>query len=155
MTHSAHNPKDIPTLFLEAWRQRDGRALSNLFVEDADFINVTGIWWNNREDIFKAHDFGLKIIFKDSEIELLKTKVRYLNEENAIVHAKIELKNQTTLDGQTAPYKRNTLFVFVVQKQEDSWICLSAQNSEILRGVETFIRKKDGSYEAVSYSSPK
>lgn len=151
MLEKALVPEDIPRNFAEAWKHRDAQALASLFVEDADFINVTGIWWENRKDIQKAHDFGFRIIFKSSQLNVLQTKVRYLTPEIATVHAKVEVINQTNRKGELTLHKRNTLFVFVAKKSKKQWLCYSAQNSEILPGAQTFLRKKDGTYEAVHY----
>lgn len=49
------SPKSIITGFQQAWNAHDATALAQLFVEDADFVNVTGLWWTNRERIRKAH----------------------------------------------------------------------------------------------------
>lgn len=34
-----------------------------MFAEDAEFANVTGLWWPNLQSIFKAHEYGLNKIF--------------------------------------------------------------------------------------------
>ena len=53
--NNAQSPEDIPKLFVENWNQRRPDLMAALFEEDADFINVVGLWWNNRNDILKAH----------------------------------------------------------------------------------------------------
>src|SRR5690625_1154407 len=151
MLKKALVPEDIPRNFAEAWKQKDAQALASLFVEDADFINVTGIWWEHRKDIQKAHDFGFRIIFKSSQLNVLQTKVRYLTRGIATVHAKMEVIHQTNKKGELTLHKRNTLVVFVAKKSEKQWLCYSAQNSEILPGAQTFLRGEDGAYKAVRY----
>lgn len=39
------SPVDIPARFEEAWNERDARKLAAIFDEDAEFVNVVGIWW--------------------------------------------------------------------------------------------------------------
>lgn len=39
--------EEIPYLFKEAWNQYDADGIANLFFEDADFVNVTGKWWDD------------------------------------------------------------------------------------------------------------
>ena len=41
--------------FVSAWNEHDMRALSRLFADDADFVNVVGIWWKSRREIEAAH----------------------------------------------------------------------------------------------------
>ena len=43
-------PEDVVAAFVEAWNQRDPDALAALFDSDAEFVNVTGLWWHTRED---------------------------------------------------------------------------------------------------------
>jgi hypothetical protein len=54
--------------------------MAALFEEDADFINVVGLWWNNCNDILKAHDYGLKVIFKDSVLSIINLKTKMLSD---------------------------------------------------------------------------
>ena len=48
--------------------QRDPDALASLFDSDAEFVNVTGLWWHDRASIRKAHAYGLERIFSASTL---------------------------------------------------------------------------------------
>ncbi|MCZ2460850.1 MAG: SgcJ/EcaC family oxidoreductase [Chitinophagales bacterium] len=145
------NPEDVPKLFAEYWNQRRPDLMAALFEEDADFINVVGLWWNNRQDIFKAHDYGLKVIFKDSTLSITKLKTKMLSEKSAVVHTKMKLEGQTGISGEKGGL-RHTVFSFIVRKDtEGSWWAVSAQNTDIVSGVETYIRTRDGSLKPVDY----
>lgn len=143
-------PADMPKRFCEAWNRYDARALAAVFFEDADFVNVTGKWWENREDIYKAHDFGLRIIFKDSHLEILRIKVKMLGDAAAVVHTHIRLTGQSPNQG-TDAHPRETLFLFVVQKTADGWRCSSAQNTDIVANKQTNVRDADGELRSVNY----
>lgn len=99
--------------------QRDADFLASLFVEDAEFVNVVGLWWHNRDDIRKAHAYGFEKIFPDSDLDLRKTTVKYLADDIAVVHARMRLKNQTPADKESIPSLRQNIFSFVVQKKRD------------------------------------
>ncbi|GJM35194.1 MAG: hypothetical protein DHS20C18_41950 [Saprospiraceae bacterium] len=144
-------PENIAKVFIEAWNQRDAEKLASLFVADAEFVNVTGLWWHTRTDIFKAHDYGLKVIFQHSELKLVKTKVRYLADDIAIVHLKARLTNQTGLGEVKKTNQRNNILVFVVKKQGDFWQCHTTQNTEIIPNMETFVVSEDNQIQAVNY----
>lgn len=49
------SPENIPARFTEAWNERDPEKVAAIFDEDAEFVNVVGIWWHNREEIYKAY----------------------------------------------------------------------------------------------------
>ena len=59
------SPEEIPALFARAWNDRDPDALASLFDEDAEFVNVTGLCWHDRESIRKAHAHGLERIVNE------------------------------------------------------------------------------------------
>ncbi|MCC5913276.1 MAG: SgcJ/EcaC family oxidoreductase [Balneolaceae bacterium] len=149
------SPEDIPALFAGAWNRRSAGDIAALFDKDADFVNVVGIWWENREDIRKAHDYGLRVIFNESNLKVTKTKVRQLSDDTAVVHARMRLKGQSKRKQADKPEMRFNIFTFVVRKKEDnSWICVAAQNTDIVPGKETNM-VKDGEISAVDYRDGK
>jgi len=149
--NKAKQPEDVPKLFVEYWNQRRPDLMATLFEEDADFINVVGLWWHNRQDIFKAHDYGLKVIFKDSTLSITTLKTKMLSEKSAVVHAKMKLEGQTPIAGEKGGTRR-TVFSFIVRKDGDGiWRAVSAQNTDIVSGVETYITTEDGSLKPVDY----
>lgn len=149
-TPHASAPEEIPQRFCDAWNRYDARAIANLFTHDADFINVTGRWWENREEIFHAHDFGLRVIFQHSQLRVLRTKVKPLDDTHAVIHAHFRLLGQTEHHDNEADL-RETLFLFVAQRIDGTWRCISAQNTDIVFGQQTNLRHTDGTLHAVSY----
>ena len=120
------HPKDIAGLFARAWNENDAEAIASLFAEDAEFVNVTGLWWHNRKSILKAHRYGLDTIFQDAAATIKRTKTKWLTDEIAVVHAKMELSGQTALGNIKNPGKRQNIFSFVMQKTPEGWLCVSA-----------------------------
>lgn len=146
------NPKEFPYRFAEAWNQYDPDGIADLFFEDADFVNVTGKWWDNKTDIWKAHDFGLRVIFQNSKAEVLKVKVKNITDDVAVVHCRFKVSGQTVNKDEKEVGDRETMFLFVGKKQENGeWLCVSAQNTDIVFGMQTNIRGESGELKAVSY----
>lgn len=143
-------PEEIPERFKEAWNRYDPDGIADLFFDNADFVNVTGKWWENKKDIWKAHDFGLRVIFQHSKMEVLKIKVKMLSEDIAIVHARIRITGQTEKEVDQAGL-RETMFLFVARKVNGQWFCESAQNTDIVLGKQTNIRDEEGNLKSVSY----
>ncbi len=132
-----NTPKDFPTAFAKAWMDRDGDAIAALFVEDADFVNVVGIWWENRRAIGKAHDYALKSFFSETRLSPGRVKTRMLGGNHALVHARFRLTGQRAPDGGTAG-DRTTILSFVLEYGDSGWRAVSAQNTDIVPGSETF-----------------
>lgn len=146
------SPEKIPERFEKAWNERDANKLAALFDEDAEFVNVVGIWWHSRKEIYKAHDYGLRVIFNNSTLKQGRTKVKYLSEDIAVVYSRFRLTDQTPLK-ETKPEMRQTIFSFVVHRVDGPWSCASAHNTDIIPGKETHLMK-DGEIEAVDYRTP-
>ena len=137
-------PELIPEAFVRAWMARDARALAALFVSDADFVNVVGIWWEDRAAIERAHAYGLRVIFPDSVLTLGRVKVRMLGQGAAVVQARMRLTGQTPVAGGPPPGPRTTILTFVCEKGPDGWLCVAAQNTDIVPGAETHVAGEGG-----------
>jgi uncharacterized protein (TIGR02246 family) len=145
------SPESIPTVFTEAWNNRDPDKLASIFDSDAEFVNVTGLWWHDRESIRKAHAYGLEHIFDRSTLRLVRVKVRRLSDDIAVVHARMRLSGQTPVGGVTTPQTRQNIFSFVVHRLPEGWSCASAHNTDVVPGMETNVIDDDGRLRSVNY----
>lgn len=152
MTYPANDrPDRIPELFAAAWNRRDADMIASLFEEEAEFVNVTGLWWHDREAIRVAHAYGLERIFPESTLRLGRVKVTSLTDRIAVVHARMHLSGQSSLPGTEHPRERTTIFSFVVREGPTGWRCVSAQNTDVVPGAETNLIDADGNFRSVSY----
>ncbi len=146
------SPADIAHHFAAAWAERDAGALSALFVEDADFVNVVGLWWHNRGDIERAHAYGLRRIFQHSTLTAGGIKTRLLGPDHAVVHCRWHLEGQTGQGGEVLG-PRQSVMVFVLERQAAGWRAVAVQNTDVIPGAETLAITPQGA-EARSYRSP-
>ena len=99
-------PEDVVATFVEAWNRCDPDVLATLFDSDAEFVNVTGLWWHTREEIRKAHAYGLTRIFKESVLTATDVRVKWLSDEIAVVHARMTLAGQSPVNEISEPRQR-------------------------------------------------
>lgn len=144
-------PENIPRVFAEAWNRRDPETLASIFDEDAEFVNVVGLWWHDRESIERAHAYGLRRIFDRSTLKLGRVKVKHLADDIAVVHARMRLHDQTPIDDVERPHSRTTIFSFVVHRTPEGWRCASAQNTDVVPGAETNVIDASGRLRSVDY----
>ena len=142
-------PEDIPRLFADAWNRRDAQALASLFVEDAEFVNVVGLWWHTRKDIERAHHYGLTTFFRDTTLTARGVKVRTVSENVAIVHTRWRLSGQRDPSGNTLD-TRVAIMVFVAERSDSGWRVLTAQNTDVVPGAETNAAR-DGTLTPLDY----
>ena len=144
-------PESIPVVFVEAWNRRDPDTLASLFDEDAEFVNVVGLWWHDREAIRKAHAYGLERIFNRSTLRLGITRVKRLSDDVAVVHARMHLEGQTSVDGVVSPGARTNIFSFVVHRTPEGWRCASAHNTDVVPHAETNVIDDEGRFRSADY----
>jgi uncharacterized protein (TIGR02246 family) len=140
-------------LFAEAWNRRDPDSLASLFEEDAEFVNVTGLWWHDRASIRKAHAYGLERIFNESTLSIDETRVRRLSEDVVVVHARMTLSGQSPVGKIKRPGSRTTVFSFVVRVVGDRWLCAATHNTDVVPKMETNVVDDDGAFRAANYES--
>ena len=149
----ATRPEQIPSLFAEAWNKRDPDALASLFDDDAEFVNVTGLWWHDRASIRKAHAYGLERIFNESKLSIEETRVKRLSHDVVVVHARMTLSGQSPIGTIKRPGSRTTVFSFVVRRLGERWLCASAHNTDVVPHMETNVVGEDGAFRAANYQS--
>jgi uncharacterized protein (TIGR02246 family) len=149
----AKQPEQIPSLFAEAWNKRDPDALASLFEDDAEFVNVTGLWWHHRASIRKAHAYGLERIFNQSTLTVEQVNVKSLSDAIAVVHARMTLSGQTPVGAVRQPGSRTNIFSFVVRRFDDRWLCASAHNTDVVPSMETHVIDDDGRFRAANYQT--
>ena len=129
--HPNQSPGDVPLLFAQAWNARDANALAALFDEDAEFVNVSGLCWHDRESIRKAHASRLQRGSEAPVLETGETKVKLLSPEVAVVHTRMTLSGNG--GGAAAPHAaRTTIVSFVVHRAGERWLCASAHNTDLV-----------------------
>jgi uncharacterized protein (TIGR02246 family) len=147
----ATRPEQIPSLFAEAWNARNPDALAALFDEDAEFVNVAGLWWHDRSSIRTAHAYGLERIFNESTLVVAETRVNTLRDDVAVVHARTILSGQTGVAHIKRPESRTTIFSFVVHRVGSVWLCASAHNTDVVPNMETNIIDENGTFRSANY----
>lgn len=132
------NPQDVVERWTRAWNAGDADSIAALFAPDAEFVNVVGLWWHNRESIRKSHAFGFEKIFRGSTMRMNPARVRYLGDHAAVVHSRWHIEGQVSPTGEPAG-KREGIFVFVLERQEGGWIVVTAQNTDVVHGAQTHV----------------
>lgn len=125
-------PEHIPGLFARAWNDRNPDALARLFDEDAQFVNVTGVCWHDRESIRRAHVDGLKPLANNSILAIDETTVKLLAPDIALVHTRMTLSDQPPAGAAGQPAPRTTIVSFVVHRTIDRWLCASAHRTDVI-----------------------
>ena len=117
--------------FVDTWNRHDMKAFADLFAADAQFVNVVGLWWKGRDEIYGAHAFVHSNMFKASRLTALETAIRTPTDSLAIARTRWRLEGHTTPDGTALP-PRTGLLVMVLQRTGAAWSIIDAQNTDIV-----------------------
>lgn len=137
------DPRQVADGFAEAWNDADADALASLFVPDADFVNVVGLWWTTRDQIRAHHAYGFRHMFGDSVLILRRVTVRRLGDDAAVVHAAWRMTGQVNPDGGGAGERTGVLTCTVARQPDGGWLAVSAQNTDAVPGAQTHVATGD------------
>jgi uncharacterized protein (TIGR02246 family) len=116
------------TRFAETWNAHDMDAMSELFAEYADFVDVGGARLKGRARIRDGHAKRHEMQFKESVLTVRSVDVRFLKPDVALVHVEWGMERDRDPDG-TSRAPRNGVMSWVVVRQRDDWRIASSHNT--------------------------
>lgn len=134
MGQEISRPEDVAAAFADAWNRHDMDDFAALFSEDANFVNVVGMWWKDRAEIEAAHRATHKTMFRNSRLEGVAASVVELSPRLASVHYRWTLTGASAPDGSPAG-TREGILLLVVKKEQLGWRIKVAQNTDIVPGA--------------------
>lgn len=114
----------------EAANRHDAKAGSVLFTEDADFVNVLGMWWKGAAEIEREWRARFETGLKSATFKPLDTRITFLKPDVAIAHVTSEITGFVGADGQPRPpHKELSLRVLI--KQDGKWLVRAFHNTTV------------------------
>jgi len=124
--------KAVGAAFVEDWNRHDIKSLGSLFADDAQFVNVIGLWWHGRAEIQKEHEALHATRMRTSHLVASETLVHLLGPDAAVLLMRWELTGDTGTDGVTLSVRRGVMSLVTV-RAGSNWRIASAQNTDIIR----------------------
>lgn len=121
----------IADAFLATWNDHDMAAFAALYADDADFVNVYGLWWTGRQAIEDAHVATHVSIFRRSTLALTQPHaIRFIAPDVALCRTHWSLTGIETRAGGAAPDRRGRL-LHVLKHNGARWQIVATQNTDI------------------------
>ena len=119
-----------------AWNHHDMTAFVSYMTDDVEWVNVVGMWWKGKAQVFKAHDRLHKTMFKDRMLHDAQTvELRAIAPGVVIATSVIPADGYTDSRGTVYPADRNVLTeVFV--KRDGKWLVVSGHNTTIVEAAQ-------------------
>ena len=122
--------------FDAAWNRHDMQAFGTLFADDAEFVNVVGMWWRGRNAIQAAHAHTHATFLKNSVLVWDIASLKFLGPDFALVHVRWRMTGHLEPSGAIgAP--RQGLLSLVTVKSSAGWRIAAGQNTNEVPEAET------------------
>jgi uncharacterized protein (TIGR02246 family) len=118
------------TRFAETWNAHDMDAMSELFAEDADFVDVGGERLKGRERIRTEHAKRHRMQFKESVLTVRSVSVRFLKPDVAVAHVEWKMEGDRDPGGTSRPTRQGVMS-WVVTKDNGLWRIASSHNTNV------------------------
>ena len=116
---------------IDTWNAHDMKAFAELYTEDAEFVNVYGMWWTGRPRIQSEHEATHATVFRNSRLSAKEIRVKFLRPDVASLHMRWDLTGLALPNGQPLPDRKGVL-VYIVVKQRGEWRIAVGQNTDIV-----------------------
>lgn len=133
-TLSTSDKAAIRTLIMavpEAMNHQDWKAYADLFADDADWINVVGMFWHGKDNLVKAHEAYGPTVFRNGGFSYSDMVIREVTPDVAIVVATEHVVEQVAPDGVTKLPPGQDRLSFVVVKRKGDWKITLGHNTPV------------------------
>jgi uncharacterized protein (TIGR02246 family) len=103
----------------------------SLFTEDADYVNVQGMWLKGAAAIERGRKGRFETALKDAMITPLDVQIRFITPDVAIAHVTHEMRGMRGSDGTTLPPHRELSTRVFVKKKDGRWLLTAFQNTTV------------------------
>jgi uncharacterized protein (TIGR02246 family) len=116
-------------LYVEGWASQSGEDFARPFSRNSVFINIFATRFDGKDAIAQRHQEIFDTFLRDTTIEVLRTDIKKISKNVAIVYVDWTLNNLTCIEGRPCP--RNGTFTHVFKKKHGKWRIVSTQNTHI------------------------
>jgi uncharacterized protein (TIGR02246 family) len=121
----------VGAALVDAWNRHDMKSFGSLFADDAQFVNVIGLWWHSRAEIQKEHEALHATRMRNSHLVVTESVVQLLGPDVAVLLQRWQLTGDTGIDGVTLPMRRGVMTLVTIQ-EGGHWQIAAAQNTDIV-----------------------
>jgi uncharacterized protein (TIGR02246 family) len=82
--------EDVVGGLIAAWNNGDALGFAGFFQEDADLVNIHGMYLHGRQSIAGLYDMLFRSVFADSSTSAKISRKRFINKTTVVVHALVE-----------------------------------------------------------------
>lgn len=120
----------------DAWNGHDMKAFVSYMTDDVEWVNVVGMWWKGKAQVYQAHEAFHRTIFKTRQLhEPEKVELRLVAPETVLVTIVALADGFTTPSGHTEGPSRNVLTEVFVHR-DGRWLLTQGHNTTIVEEAQ-------------------
>ena len=121
--------RNVLAEYTVSWNRHDAAAVSRLFTEDCDYVNIAGIHWKGVQQILQQHEEQFQNTLKTAARTLTGTEVRFSIHDVALVHATWDVTGRSRPTGEAGPVLKE-ITTMVMVKSNGKWLITAFQDTE-------------------------
>ena len=118
--------------FNTSWNNHNFSDIASYTTEDCDWVNVVGMWWQGRDQVKYAHQTFHNGMFKNTPLTTLKTDIRFITPDVAVVHILNHVGAYYPPDGIDHGGNKagddDNISLLVLVKKQGTWLITTAEN---------------------------
>jgi uncharacterized protein (TIGR02246 family) len=122
--------RQVATAYEQAWNKHDMEALASLFTDDAEWVNIVGMWWRGLPEVKRGHQWIHEKLFQKTTIHIDSCSVRFLTRETSASVVTWSKGSFVTPDGKQVPEGKDRMSLFLVRRA-GRWLIASGHNTTI------------------------
>ncbi len=122
--------KQIDAL-IASWNKHDYSTMATYATEDADWVNIVGMWWKNRKEVQFAHQAYHETMFKNVKLTKNSVHLRQITPDVIIAHLNTKKGAYTTPSGHQKP-EADDMALLVFVKKGNKWLLTAGENVEVV-----------------------
>jgi len=120
----------IVTAICDAWNRHDLVAMGELYLADADFVNIFGGHLRGRDEIVREHAARHEVMFARARMSSAAPTIRMVTPTLALARVEWTMTGITGPDGEPSA-DRAGLMLHVLERIDSAWWIVTTQNTEV------------------------
>ena len=116
---------------IESWNHHDMKAYVADMTPDVEWVNIVGMWWRGRDEVYRAHEKYHETIFKTRSLSPWKeVSIRPITPDVAVATAIGDGEGFTGNGGRVFP-PSTSILTYVLVHRDGRWLITSAHNTTL------------------------
>jgi uncharacterized protein (TIGR02246 family) len=116
--------------YCTCWNQHDMIGLAELFVDDAQWVNIVGMYWPSKAALVTGHTVFHRTFFQTTDIELRNVEIRNIAPDVSVAVILLKVGPFTPPDGTPRPASENRLSI-ILTKHDGRWRIVHGHNTVV------------------------